>query len=118
MVNSYIAIKINLWSHLQGDDFALGNSLFGAVNLTKNSDPDKYSYFGYGKGFNARGSFSLSAGSGFGKNVTIFGSDMSLSLHIDNKKKDISSLGKDTTNDSDDTTMTAEKEYFIIKFAE
>ena len=118
MVNSYIAIKINLWSHLQGADFALGNSLFGAVNLTKNSDPDKYSCFGYGKGFNARRSFSLSAGSGFGKNVTIFGSDMSLSLHIDNKKKDISSLGKDTTNDSDDTTMTAEKEYFIIKFAE
>ena len=43
---------------------------------------------------------------------------MSLSFHIDNKKKDILSLGKDTTNDSDDTTMTAEKEYFIIKFAE
>ena len=43
---------------------------------------------------------------------------MSLSLHIGNEKKDISSFGKDTTNDSDDTTMTAEKEYFIIKFAE
>ena len=72
MVNSYIAIKINLWSYIQGADITLGNSLFDAVNLIKNSDPDKYSHFGYG------GSLSLSAGSGFGKNVTTFGSDMSL----------------------------------------
>ena len=29
-------------------DFASVNSLFGAVKLTKNTDPDKYRYSGYG----------------------------------------------------------------------
>lgn len=33
--------------------FKFRNSLFEAVKLTKNGDPDKYSYFGYDIGFNA-----------------------------------------------------------------
>ena len=32
-------------------DFTLGNSLFGAVKLTKNSDFDKYKYSEYGIGW-------------------------------------------------------------------
>ena len=55
----------------------LGNSSFGAVKLT-NPDPDKYKYSGYGIGFDAIGSFSLSEGfSLFGKEVIIFGADLS-----------------------------------------
>ena len=65
------------------------------------------SYSGYGIGFDACGSFSLSDDSGFGKNVLIFGSDMSSSVHIDNKKKYILILGKYTTDGSDNTTLTA-----------
>ena len=34
--------------------FKFRNSLFEAVKLTQNEDPDKYSYFGYDIGFNAR----------------------------------------------------------------
>ena len=34
-------------------DFTLGNCLFGAVKLTKNSDPDKYKYRGYSIGFDS-----------------------------------------------------------------
>ena len=30
-----------------------GNSLFGAIKLTKNADFDKYKYSGYGIGFDA-----------------------------------------------------------------
>ena len=52
-----------------GHDFALGNSLFGATKLTKYDDPDKYSYSGWGIGFDARRNFLLCNGSGFGKNV-------------------------------------------------
>ena len=51
------------------------NSLFGAVKLTKNADTEKYSSSEYGTGHNARGCFSLSRGSGFGKNIIIFGAD-------------------------------------------
>ena len=55
--------------------FYVGNSLFGAVKLSKNADPDKYSYSGYGIGFDACRTFSSSDGSGFGKNVIIFAAD-------------------------------------------
>ena len=34
--------------------FTLGNSLFGAVKLTKNAYPDKYRYSGYGIGFDIK----------------------------------------------------------------
>ena len=52
-------------------------------------------------------------GSGFGKNVIIFRADMSSSVYIDNKKKDILILGKGPRNGLDDTTLTAGKEYSI-----
>ena len=65
----------------------LGNSLFGAVKFIKNADFDKYNHSGYGNGFGARGDFSLSDGIGFGRNVIIFGANMSSSVHVDNRKK-------------------------------
>ena len=62
----------------------LGNFLLGAVKLTKNADFDKCKYK-----FDSSGSFSLSDGSGFGKNVIRFGADLNSSVHVDNKKKNI-----------------------------
>ena len=71
--------------------------MFEGVKLTKNSDPDKYSYSGgYGIGFYTRGQYSL-ADSSVGKNIIILGVDMSSSVHIDNKGKDILILGKGIT---------------------
>ena len=87
--NTYILYKINLWPFKQKADFMLGNYFFGAVKLTKNADFDKYNYSGCGIGFDAHASFLLCDGSGFGKNVIIFGADMSSSAHVDNGKKDI-----------------------------
>ena len=58
--------------------------MYDAIKLTKNADPDKYSYTAHCVEFNARGSFSFSDGTGFGKNV-ILRADMSSSLHIDKK---------------------------------
>ena len=49
--------KINLWKYIDSNDRALGNSLFGAVTLVKNADIDKYKYFGFGIGFNMKGTF-------------------------------------------------------------
>ena len=71
----------------------LKNSLFGAVRLIKNADIYKYGYSGYGIGFDRKSSFSFPNG-GFGQNVIIFGVDMSSSVHVDRKKKDILILGK------------------------
>ena len=68
---------------------------------------------GYVIEFDKHGSFSLFDSSGFGKSATIFGADMSLSVHIDNKKKDILILGKGSKHGLGDTTLNAEKEYWI-----
>ena len=46
-----------------------------------------------------------------GKNVIIFGADMSSSVHIDNTNKDILILGEKLTQGLDDTTLTAEGKY-------
>ena len=64
-MNIYIVFEIHLWPFNVGRDFALGNSLFGVVKLTKNVDSDKYKYSGYATGFDARGCFPLWDGSGF-----------------------------------------------------
>ena len=47
-----------------------------------------------------------------GQNVIIFGADMSSSVHINNKKKDILVLGKGPTH-ALEHTLTAEKMYSI-----
>ena len=48
-----------------------------------------------------------------GKNVTIFGGDMSSSVHVDNKNKDIVILAEGPIQGSDDTTLTEEAKYPI-----
>ena len=47
------------------------------------------------------------------KTVIIFGADMSSSVHIDNKNKDILILGEGPSKALDDTTLTAEAKYPI-----
>ena len=88
-------------------DFTLSNCLFQSVKLTKNTDLDKYKYSGYGIRFDSRSKFSLPDGS-MGKNVIVFGGDMSSSVHIDNKGKDILILCEGPTQELNDTTLTAE----------
>ena len=84
--------------------------MFSEAKLTKHSDIDKYKYSGYSIGFDRKGFFSL--GNEIGRNVIIFGVDMSSSPHIDNKKKDILILGKGPTQGLEHT-LTAEKLYSI-----
>ena len=108
VVNIYIVYKLGA-SSSQDNDPTLKNCLFGAVSLTKNVDIDKYGYSGYGIGFDRKSSFSFPGG-GFGQNVIIFGVDMSSSVHVDNKKKDILILGKGPTQGLEHT-LTAEQMY-------
>ena len=48
-----------------------------------------------------------------GKHIIISESDMSSSVHIDIKNKDILILGEETTQWLDDTTLTVEAKYSI-----
>ena len=47
------------------------------------------------------------------KNVIIFGADMTSSVHIDNKEKDILILGKGQAQRLDNMTLIAEAKYPI-----
>ena len=51
-VNLYISYELDTCCRNLNTDFKLGDCLFDAVKLNKNSDPDKYRYNGYGIGFN------------------------------------------------------------------
>ena len=88
-------------------DFILNNCLFGSAKLTKNADLDKYKYSDYLIRFDSRSEVSFTDGS-MGKNLIIFGADLSLSVHIDNKTKDNLILDERPTHGLDDTTLTAE----------
>ena len=79
--------------------------------MTKNADFDKYKYFGYGIRFDRHGSFSF-PGTGLGRNLVIFGVDMSSSTKIENSKKDILILGKGTTQGLEHR-LCAEKMHWI-----
>ena len=48
-----------------------------------------------------------------GRNVIIFGADMSSSIHVDSKNKNILILCEGPTEGLDDTTLTAEAKYPI-----
>ena len=90
-----------MWPYSETNDFAITNCLFRAAELTENVDADKYSYSGYGIGFEVRLFCSLSDGSRF--------------VHRDTSiiKKDNLILGKGPVQWLDDTTLTAKAEYSI-----
>ena len=71
----------------------LANCLFGPVSITKTADIDKNKYSEYGTGFDRSAVYLLPDG-GFGRNVVIFGVDISSSAHVVNKGKDVLILGE------------------------
>ena len=84
-IQYYIVYEINKKDNTSSDP-TIENCLFGAVSLTKNPNIDKYKCSGCGTGFDRHGSYSHPSGE-TGRNVLIFGVDMSSSTKIDNKKK-------------------------------
>ena len=87
VINLYNSYTLDPWSRDLNTIFTLNNCLFGSLKLTKNADPDKYKYSGCGIRFDSPSEFLLTDG-GMGKNVVIFGADMSSSVYIDNKSNE------------------------------
>ena len=70
----------------------LKDCLFGATNIAKNSDNDKWMYSGYGIAFNGEDWWSL--GNGTARKIIILGFDNSSLSYADNLKKNFLILGK------------------------
>ena len=84
IVNIYIVYEISKNYNISSYP-TLENCFFGAVSLTENVDINQYKYSGYGIGFDRKAEFSFD--NGFGRNVIIFGADLSSSVHANNKIK-------------------------------
>ena len=101
----FIVYKLDTWWQDLNSDFSLKHCLFGGAKLAKNAEPDKYVYSGHRIGFDSCLEVSLPESSTV-KNTFIFGVDMSSSVHIEDKTKNILILGP--TQGLYDTTLTAE----------
>ena len=117
VVNIYIVYKLDPITS-RDTTFTIQNALFGAMQITKNTDTSKYNYKGYGICFDEseefthvrkRGNFSDTTD---GRNVIIFGADMSFSKHGNNKANNIYVMGKDYIQKINNTKIYAEKMYY------
>ena len=107
-ISVFTVYELDARSRYLNSDFNLKDCFFGGVN----AEPDKCSDSRYGTDLH---SLSLYLLSNFdcGENVIIFGVDMISSVHIGNKKKDVSILDKVPTQGLGDTTLTAEGKHSI-----
>ena len=110
VVNIYIVYKLDPIHFGRNTDYTIQNALFGAMKITKNADSSKNKYQGYGICFDEGGSFT-SGDITNGKNVLIFGADMSFSSHSTSKANKIYGLGRDFVQGINGTTLYAEKIY-------
>ena len=94
----------------RNDTFPIQNALFGAMQITKNSDISKYKYKGYGICFDEGGTFSK-GNINNGRNVLIFGVDESSLVHANNKANNIFVMGDLFVQGINDTSLYAEKVY-------
>ena len=93
VVNNYIVYKLDPIASIRDTTFTIQNSLVGAMQITKNTDTNKYYHKGYGICFDESEQFSHTITEGgrahttLARNVINFGADMSFSKHENNKKK-------------------------------
>ena len=118
-INIYCVYKLDPIASSRDTSFTIQNALFGAMQITKNAtDNSKNSYKGYGICFDERSQFGHTitedgrAHTTNGRNVLIFGVDMSFSAHATNRGNHIYLMGDGLTQGINDTTLYVEKSYW------
>ena len=111
-INIYCVYKLDLIASSRDTSFTIQNALFGAMQITKNAtDNSKNNYKGYGICFHERSPFSHTitedgrAHTTNGKNVLIFGVDISFRAHGTNRVNHIYLMGDGLTQGINDTTF-------------
>ena len=115
VINIYCVYEIQPIASGRDTTFTIKNALFGAMQITKNTDTSKYDYKGYDICFDEGSQFdhTITEG-GFAhttnaRNVLIFGADMSFGVHATNRANHIYVMGKDFVQGINGTTIYAEK---------
>ena len=119
VINIYCVYEIQPISSSRDTSFTIQNALFVAMQITKDaSDNSKITCKGYGICFDERRQFghTITEG-GFthttnGRNVLIFGADMSFSVHATNRANHIYLMGDGLTQGINNTTIYVEKNYY------
>ena len=109
VINIYCVYEIQPISSTRSDTFTVQNALFGAMQITKNTDTSNYKYKGYGICFDEGGLVST-GNIDNGKNVLIFGVHEDSVIHANNKANNIFVMGDAFVQRINDTTY-AEKMY-------
>ena len=119
IINIYCVYSLDQIASSRDTSFTIQNALFGAMQITKNAtDSDKNNYREYGICFDERSQFGHTITedgityTSNGRNVLIFGVDMSFSVHATNRANHIYLMGDGLTQGINDTTLYAEKKYF------
>ena len=98
-INIYCVYKLNPIASSRDTTFTIQNALFGAMQITKNTDTSKYDYKGYGICFDEGSQFDHEITEGRfahttdSRNALIFGADMSFSVHATNRPNHIYVMG-------------------------
>ena len=111
IVNIYIAYEMTKNIPTNSSYLIIQNSLFCEIGFIKGTTIDEFKVTGYGIGFDSKGTFSHPNG-GVGRNVLIFGADMSSSVHVANKNTSILVLGEGLIQISG-PTLYAENMYSV-----
>ena len=119
VINIYCVYKLDQLASTRDTSFTIQDALFGAMQITKNAtDNSKNNYKGYGICFDERSQFGHTMIEGGrthitnGRNVLIFGADMSFSIHRINRANHIYVMGNGFTQGIHDTTLYVQKKYF------
>ena len=119
VVNIYCVYKLDPIASSRDTSFTIQDALFGAMEITKNAtDNSKNNYKGYRICFDEGSQFGHSMSEcgrthiTNGRNVLIFGADMSFSIHRTNRANHIYVMGDGLTQGINDTTFYVEKKYF------
>ena len=116
VINIYCVYKLDPIASTRDTSYTIQDALFGAMQITKNAtDYDKNNYKGYGICFDERSQFDHTMSEGGrthitnGRNVLIFGADMSFSVHATNRANHIYLMGDGLTQGINDTTIYVAK---------
>ena len=119
VINIYCVYKVDPIGSTRGTSYTIQNALFGAMQITNDAtNNSKNNYKGYGLSFDERSNFNHTITqdgqqrTSNGKNVLIFGVDMSFSIHATNRANHIYCFGEGLTQGINDTTIYAENNYW------
>ena len=119
VINIYCVYEIQPIASSRDTSFTIQNALFGAMQITKDAtDNSKNNYKRYGICFDERSQFGHTITEGGrahtanGRNVLIFGVDMSFTVHVTNRANSIYVMDDGLTQGIHDTTLYVEKKYW------